>query len=870
MDTLSAPIFGDGNSELVCIQQPTPCIDLTDTALSPSIIPTIQGSPNLFISDPVSAHVYYDIQFNLANNYWGVGMNFGSDPSHSFCAANNASSTCAGLNIRQGIAHLLDKTVFTGNDQNIATISTPLDNPVPPDNGGLPTPNPCTWDISFIETGSNCAVGGSGGTAYHLAAATGANSIPWLYAPGSKDLDAAAYHLVVALSSLAGQTTVGCDNSIGAGSCLTSKDSRITGVNTAAAGYTIPNIFIRNDDPARLDLGNGLAAQLCYLFTGSYTNPCPLYLSTTHGNIVSFPGFVQTRGTVSLSWWLYTGAYAEVYPFDASLYFTYNSRFVNGNPTIQPPNGPCSASAVPTSTPANYVYLCNPAYDSISSQMEFAPCFSAAGDPAVGSMNNGPGADCTGTTQLSAISAGIQTEDSYGQGSFSIPVYDTTLRYAYLNNWHQVINADGVGIPNYFTWLDVYSGSPAVPGTVRQGLSKTTSSLNPYAAHTIQDFRLLGNVYDSLTVPNPLDPSQLLNWMTVSTRQFTNSQLTYLPPAGTTLSIRNTLRGDLFFQDGRRVTSFDVAYSYLSLKASGAFQSSGADPVVGITVLSPTQFDLNLNSIGPLTSSSLGSPMILPGRYWTSAGASAWDTSSDGCTGMQASTCFPAQYTIGSASAGAIPPILCALSCGFPAANLNVDANKVSPTFDPLASGVLIGSGPYECLSAAGVLGTGCSTSGTQTPPIGGSYTLTRFGKGVQPVSSLTGLYFRSSGNLALCIWSFRMDPCGGNFSSQFLDFTSVARCYQAPVGTLGCTRWQMGIGNPGGDGVTCCRVGIVQVSEAIRFVGVGWVSPFDWPTFPPRGIGSFPPVLHEGSVTLNPATVAGCASPFPAGGYDC
>src|SRR5690348_18099237 len=47
-------------------------------------------------------------------------------------------------------------------------------------------------------------------------------------------------------------------------------------------------------------------------------------------------------------------------------------------------------------------------------------------------------------------------------------------------------------------------------------------------------------------------------------------------------------------------------------------------------------------------------------------------------------------------------------------------------------------SGPWECLSSIGIVGTGCSSSGTQTPsPFGGSYALTRFGKGLPPATSV-------------------------------------------------------------------------------------------------------------------------------------
>jgi hypothetical protein len=65
--------------------------------------------------------------------------------------------------------------------------------------------------------------------------------------------------------------------------------------------------------------------------------------------------------------------------------------------------------------------------------------------------------------------------------------------------------------------------------------------------------------------------------------------------------------------------------------------------------------------------------------------------------------------------------------------------------------------------------------------------------------------------------------------------------------------------------------VGINQVSIVELRYNLNWVSPYEWGgplgigTNPPLGIGIFPPVLYEGSVTLNPASVAGCPT-----GYDC
>jgi hypothetical protein len=132
---------------------------------------------------------------------------------------------------------------------------------------------------------------------------------------------------------------------------------------------------------------------------------------------------------------------------------------------------------------------------------------------------------------------------------------------------------------------------------------------------------------------------------------------------------------------------------------------------------------------------------------------------------------------------------------------------------------------------------------------------LTRYGIGTVPGGSLN-TYFRSSGNLAL--WSYSGDR--GDFSKDFLNFGAVSLCFGKPVGTAGCTVWQHGIGGSAAGTV----VGLTQVGIVQRFVGINWVAPYDWTASPPKGIATFPPVLYEGAVTLNPCSVDS------VNGYDC
>jgi hypothetical protein len=116
-------------------------------------------------------------------------------------------------------------------------------------------------------------------------------------------------------------------------------------------------------------------------------------------------------------------------------------------------------------------------------------------------------------------------------------------------------------------------------------------------------------------------------------------------------------------------------------------------------------------------------------------------------------------------------------------------------------------------------------------------------------------MYFRSSSDLALYIWSLENDI------NPILAVSFVASCYGQPVNPNSqCAHWQQGIGaSPTG------VVGINQVSVVELRYNLNWINPFEWLTSPPLGIAALPPILYEGSVTLNPASVAGCPN-----GYDC
>jgi len=835
MDTLTYPVFATEEAEFTALQTTSSPIDFTDWPLDQGTINSIIGNVNFQVTSPISDTGYFELQFHLGQNFWGCQFNYGN--------------AACGTNIRQAFAHGLDKPKFitaelSGNAQ-------PIDNPVPP-SVDLNTPDPCAWDTLFPQTGTGCIVNGAGGTAYHLAAATagsgctGTPQFPYTPGCGTPDFCAAADHLIAA-----GLATGRNPSNAPTNPCV------LTGV-TSAVTSNPTQIFVRSDNTPRLHAGNSYAQFICALFTGAFSTGCGLGGSSTNvftatpGPITAFPGFTTSTTTVALTWFVYTAGFGNVLTFDSSLFFGYDGQFVSGISSIVTPSGPCNNKAVPSFAPGNYQYICQAAYDTQIENAEFAPCLTAPGDPTTGQTHlTVTFANCTGTSSPSAASAAYKAQDLYGQNVNTVPWWSGKNQFAYLTGWQRGIlhKGDGLTPPgNYFTTLNAWNPSPPVAGTVRQGYKQGTGSVSPFIGNTVWDAGVIGSIWDGPGTTNPDSPQAYLDWMTIKTDQLAASGLSYTPPSGTTAAFRYTLRNDIFWQTGQKVTAWDLAFSYIAYRASGV--GAGLAPMTGIKVLSPTQVDVDVNAVGPFTKLFL-SAGVIPGRDWVNTSvctAAAWDAAANnpnfGAANTALTNCI-AQASAVTAS-GVIQPIL---------GKSNVDSTKVGPSYDPVKNGILVGSGAWQCGSGSSVGGPSCVSKGVQATAPGDSWTLTRYGIGTTPGGSLN-TYFRSSGNLALWAWSGDR----GVFSSDFLNFGVVSLCFGKAVGTSGCTVWQHGIGGSAA-GTT---VGLSQVSIVQRFVGVNWVAPYDWVNSPPQNIAAFPPILYEGAVTLNPCSVDA------TNGYDC
>src|SRR2546428_4004029 len=86
------------------------------------------GNANVLCSLPVPDHGCFEVQFNLATILWGIPQGYGS--------------SAAGVELRQGIAHLFNKQSFTANNAACLSIAcVPNDQPIPvcTTTAGLPT-----------------------------------------------------------------------------------------------------------------------------------------------------------------------------------------------------------------------------------------------------------------------------------------------------------------------------------------------------------------------------------------------------------------------------------------------------------------------------------------------------------------------------------------------------------------------------------------------------------------------------------------------------------------------------------------------------------------------------------------------------------
>ena len=572
-------VTGDVNEyNALCFAQPTSCvpqIDLTDVQIPTSEITSANLADSRFYVTPETpAFDYVHMDFNLANSFYGVTFCNGADgitpastcpdgpggtPIPATCPNIKAPVTnCsqAGIAIRQGIAHIIDKASYVTNvvaghgaaidnvlapaqkvihsGQDICGACNPSTTPAnigpyavdsstglqiaigsepnciptgPPSYAYSPTPceltvgGTCSWDLLVTCTGT--FLGQTQVSAFHLsgdAAATANGMIP----PGSPDFCAAAQDWVDAGLG----TSVSTD-----GNCQV---LGFTGFNTGTPGTPGgPILIYRRTSLDRGPEGTGLGIAICQLIHGPATTSClevqvtTISLAQAHGLVFSVgcktaseAGTTCSTQGPNRSWNIYSGGNTLGSVVD-TVYALYNSQFASDL---------CGGSA-PGEEANDYVMICNAKNDFWSGYSEFLPTVSSA------------------KAVLQVVN------DIFGNHTFVIPVFAHSAQYAYLGqnsagscNWQFVSNGAGIGIAqgNAMSVLNAWCAHPRVAGpTIVWGQKDSPATINPFSADSVTEFDILESVYDALLAPggdsgNPYQPTVVYGWMADSFQSVCN------------------------------------------------------------------------------------------------------------------------------------------------------------------------------------------------------------------------------------------------------------------------------------------------------------------------------------------------------------
>jgi ABC-type oligopeptide transport system substrate-binding subunit len=645
--------------------------------------------------------------------------------------------TIASVEIRRALAHLLDKPNFVQNDSNLRGRATCNDIYASPAQGlGFGSCRPAFDGISSLpqsiidddlaEHSWAATVGITHEvSAYNLQADTIGSTQYWWATPGVSAGASVGY------SGLA-DLRAACDHFVKAGFAITPSGATCSDVANASVGTTTkpgyPHLvttaqeimYIRTHAP-RKAFGQIIADSLNFLF-GTANNgatlgaaPTNVACAVNYGFKSAAPGCTSQYYTITdvaaitfgvdggvTTWNIYTGG-GGLNSDPDTFYTIFHSQFASN-----------ICGGVLANFPSNFMLHCDPAYDTQAAAGEFS-------------------------SSLGESDSFFSTAAIIGHRTvMNIPVYSPIVNFLALNGWNfqdtntptksSLVNgaANGIlasspgaywsilnmrqkpgsqtictspGVPSGCTTNRNYLPGGGNPSLIRDSLSQDTDFLNPFQATTIWDFEIINKIFDTLLQINPITAggnSQAIDWMTTGhTSSFNPNEQSCLPngacTVGTTTQLWH-LRNDLSFHDGSKVTADDVAFSLIAARdvPAAIFQSNVANVASAVAVDSST-IQVKLMHQSPFYTLAIGSIPILPKHIW-----GPLCTGTDGKIGGLNNQC-------------------------------------ASFTFDPMAAGAMVGSGPWLCQNlSTGVIGGSCSqnangTLGGQVVTVGGKIVLHQF-----------------------------------------------------------------------------------------------------------------------------------------------
>src|SRR5438445_601895 len=342
--------------------------------------------------------------------------------------------------------------------------------------------------------------------------------------------------------------------------------------------------------------------------------------------------------------------------------------------------------------------------------------------------------------------------DEYGNHAVDMTAFTMGIRLAALRSVAGLVNSRGISYNNPYTVLNahkdpnftpvnpIYAFGGGDPSRLRWGQAQPIFQMNIFHAGTEWEFQGLREIYDTLLAGSPVEIAKPYCWMCDT---FTQS-LDFRGDTHFVIELRQNLR----WHDGERVDAKDVAFSLLAIRDFAPVAGGGLYFLKSVKVFSSTQLDVTF------TGQSLVFPIdmeayVIPRHIWECAtdNTCAQSVSSKGTHG---------DYV----AAGVLEPSIV----------------KRSISFDPVANGALIGSGPFMCRSIfpedQGKVGTGCTKNDAgnrigQSIPAGGTMLLQAFDFTNQPGNTDPFYQYMRSYNPS---WGTGI---GTNaFSGQFQEFS--------------------------------------------------------------------------------------------------
>ncbi|TMI06359.1 hypothetical protein E6H34_11100, partial [Candidatus Bathyarchaeota archaeon] len=691
-DKIFFSFFDSDTSELnaMCIGQPigcTPSVDLTDVPLPGSDLqsagcvpnPSVNGGcaendPRFWITTATPQLGMLQIDFNHASTLWGVtfcngrdGVTAGVTTCSDLVGGASVTASCpnvpaphtgdctwAALNIRQGIAALINCAVFVIDDTPaIGPNAVCMDNPTTPASGALHSgyPNDIHNPISpasgtvFTSCASSCntvgpyAVDAAGnqvplGTAgaYNLGGVCSWDAILGCGTPAIS-----AHHYYNDLTNSFGTNVPPCGGSgqpacpppggvnLGRDFCNAARHfiqaGLATGMNNVCeltgefpnlASPAIPVVFKGRASLGRDNMWRGLTSSVCQLIALGNAN-CSgngqLYsqeigLGTAHqqvfrtgckngaadGSSCATQGPNTPANTVALG-----------QPFTQSWDFYTGGFFF---PTTTPDSlwslydssfASNYCGGAPGEEPPDYDYVCNPRNDSWGEQSQFL------------------------SDSQTAIAALQVAHDIFGNHTFTKVVWTPSIQYPYAKGCTGITNAAGIGTAqgNFWSLLNGWCDNPGISGpTLRWGQKDATASLNPFTFSSVVEADVFGEIYDGVLQNNAVANSQqyfgwMANFVRVETHatQPTECPASYTNSRGTSVvgaCVKMTIRGDIPWHDiitacatptaaclgDHVVTASDIKFSFASFNATGALASPGTLNTIDIIGLNGTSAGL--------------------------------------------------------------------------------------------------------------------------------------------------------------------------------------------------------------------------------------------------------------------------------------